>query len=116
MAEKSVPFRGVLNAVPFPNANEQVHPVIVCGGCDHNVVGLRYKCSTCPDFNLCSECQAKGLHSGHFKDRIASPGDTWPAAQLHRTQKNEQKRQVQKAGGKTKPCSVYLPNADVSVR
>ncbi|KAG7465360.1 hypothetical protein MATL_G00175550 [Megalops atlanticus] len=29
------------------------------------VAGTRFKCTVCPDYDLCSSCQAKGLHKEH---------------------------------------------------
>ncbi|KAI2540512.1 sequestosome 1, partial [Homo sapiens] len=44
-----------------------VHPNVICDGCNGPVVGTRYKCSVCPDYDLCSVCEGKGLHRGHTK-------------------------------------------------
>ncbi|CAG7829656.1 unnamed protein product [Allacma fusca] len=35
--------------------------------------GFRYKCLQCPDFDLCSNCERRGLHAGHIMMRIAFP-------------------------------------------
>ena len=35
------------------------HPHVSCDGClpnNANILGVRYKCSTCPNFDLCSNC------------------------------------------------------------
>ncbi|KAK1161116.1 sequestosome-1-like isoform X1 [Acipenser oxyrinchus oxyrinchus] len=47
---------------PYPN---MVHPMVTCDGCEGQVVGTRFKCTVCPDYDLCSPCQAKGLHREH---------------------------------------------------
>jgi hypothetical protein len=40
-----------------------VHHGIVCDGCQTTpIVGTRYKCTICPDFDLCESCEAKGAH------------------------------------------------------
>ncbi|CAL8329300.1 unnamed protein product [Gadus morhua 'NCC'] len=42
-----------------------VHPNVTCDGCEGPVAGTRFKCTVCPDYDLCSTCQAKGLHREH---------------------------------------------------
>jgi len=40
-----------------------VHYNIICDGCNMNPIqGVRYKCTVCPDYDLCSACEAKGQH------------------------------------------------------
>ena len=36
-----------------------VHPHVICDGCDKNLRGFRYKCGSCPDYDLCSTCFEK---------------------------------------------------------
>ena len=52
----------------------QLHPGVVCDGCEGPINGPRYKCLVCPDFDLCKTCEKKGLHSDHNKMKIAVPG------------------------------------------
>lgn len=41
-----------------------VHNGITCDGCELSPVqGIRYKCSVCPDYDLCSKCEASNIHS-----------------------------------------------------
>lgn len=49
------------------------HPRIICDGCEGRVRGLRYKCTVCPDFDLCSGCKSAGLHSEHEMITIEKP-------------------------------------------
>ncbi|XP_044515747.1 alpha-1,3-mannosyl-glycoprotein 4-beta-N-acetylglucosaminyltransferase B [Gracilinanus agilis] len=42
-----------------------VHPNVICDGCNGPVVGNRFKCTICPDYDLCNTCEAKGLHKEH---------------------------------------------------
>ena len=46
------------------NSN-MVHPGVICDGCDKAMVGFRYKCMVCPDFDLCGLCERKGKHPNH---------------------------------------------------
>merc|ERR1712233_235666 len=51
----------------------QVHPGVTCDGCEGPVLGPRYKCLICPDFDLCGNCEARGLHVQHKMIRLAAP-------------------------------------------
>ena len=57
-----------------PNGEGRVHPLVTCDGCEGNVVGSRFKCSVCPDYDLCSSCEGKGIHAQHNLLRIRNPG------------------------------------------
>lgn len=48
-----------------PPPHPMVHPGVTCDGCDGPVAGTRYKCTVCPDYDLCPTCQSKGLHKEH---------------------------------------------------
>ncbi|XP_045441728.1 sequestosome-1 isoform X2 [Pipistrellus kuhlii] len=50
-----------------------VHPNVICDGCNGPVVGTRYKCSVCPDYDLCAGCEGKGVHREHSKLAFPSP-------------------------------------------
>ena len=45
---------------------------VVCDGCDGKIFGIRYKCTRCPDFDLCSSCEGKGLHQEHRKIKMTA--------------------------------------------
>nr|WAU16850.1 SQSTM1 [Cristaria plicata] len=55
------------------NASARVHPGVICDGCDGPIVGIRYKCLTCPDYDLCSTCEQRGLHIEHNMMKISTP-------------------------------------------
>lgn len=54
-----------------------VHPGVTCDGCEGPVVGTRFKCSVCPNYDLCSGCQAKGVHTEHALLPIWHPMQQW---------------------------------------
>ncbi|XP_054648492.1 sequestosome-1-like [Dunckerocampus dactyliophorus] len=49
------------------------NPQPTCAGCNGPVVGVRFKCSICPNYNLCSDCQAQGTHAKHGLLPISEP-------------------------------------------
>lgn len=51
----------------------QVHPGVSCDGCKGSISGVRYKCATCPDYDLCSGCKEKDLHKEHSFVRLDKP-------------------------------------------
>eukprot|EP01119_Soliformovum_irregulare_P019292 TRINITY_DN6074_c0_g1_i1.p1 TRINITY_DN6074_c0_g1~~TRINITY_DN6074_c0_g1_i1.p1 ORF type:complete len:399 (-),score=89.87 TRINITY_DN6074_c0_g1_i1:62-1258(-) len=41
----------------------------LCDNCDNWIVGNRYKCTQCPDYDLCSGCKSKeGIHDHPFQE------------------------------------------------
>ena len=54
-----------------------VHPSVQCDGCGmHPLIGPRYKCAVCKDFDLCESCFNGAVHAseGHPCHRIERPG------------------------------------------
>ncbi|XP_071614547.1 sequestosome-1 isoform X3 [Heliangelus exortis] len=52
---------------------DMVHPNVICDGCEGPVVGARFKCTVCPDYDLCSTCEGKGIHKEHNMVMFQSP-------------------------------------------
>merc|ERR1712018_906926 len=71
----------------------QVHPGVTCDGCEGPVHGPRYKCLTCPDYDLCGSCEARGLHVQHKMIRLAAPckGGSGGAPRCHLARANMQR-------------------------
>jgi len=56
--------------------NLAVHKTVICDGCEMNPLkGDRFKCVTCPNYDLCSYCNATGMHSHHTMIKIKEPLD-----------------------------------------
>lgn len=48
-------------------AEQVVHSYVNCDGCGvKGLVGIRYKCAVCPDFDFCEKCEATIPHSHPF--------------------------------------------------
>jgi len=44
-----------------------VHKNIICDKCGmEGIVGIRYKCAVCPDFDLCESCESTSDHPHPF--------------------------------------------------
>jgi sequestosome 1 len=54
---------------------KMVHYGVTCDGCQGPVVGIRFKCMICSDYDLCSVCEQKGIHKDteHKFTKIAFP-------------------------------------------
>ncbi|KAL7677227.1 hypothetical protein ACOME3_003467 [Neoechinorhynchus agilis] len=42
-----------------------VHRNVICDSCNLVVVGCRFKCSICADYDLCLKCHSAGYHKDH---------------------------------------------------
>lgn len=51
-----------------------VHPGVKCDSCNKSILGTRYKCTVCEDFDFCEECEEKNYGShNHLFIKIRSP-------------------------------------------
>merc|ERR1712047_123357 len=66
---------------------QEVHFGVTCDGCQGPVIGFRYKCLKCHDFDLCGKCEAKGFHPECNFMRIATPETIWPKHFFNRLNK-----------------------------
>jgi len=76
--------------------SNMVHPGVICDGCDKAMVGFRYKCMICPDFDLCGLCERMGKHPNHNMVRISKPQVISPHRlfrKLHKMQQKAEKRE-----------------------
>merc|ERR1711963_1110793 len=76
---------------PGVGAN-MTHHGVTCDGCDKApIVGFRYKCVVCDDYDLCAACEKAGKHPGHNMMRISSPEVIWPQRLFKRIHKMQEK-------------------------
>ncbi|KAM3957299.1 uncharacterized protein ACR2FA_008724 [Aphomia sociella] len=65
--------------LPGSNYNEddsdetEVHQDIICNSCYSPILGFRYKCVTCIDYDLCPKCEMIETHPEHYMLRIPKP-------------------------------------------
>jgi len=88
---------------------DETHPGVVCDSCNSSIVGIRYKCSVCADFDLCQTCEAKGgLHDpSHAFLKITKPSQPSRGCPYRRPFANNSGRCGRWAGwnGTTKPST-----------
>lgn len=44
--------------------SKAIHPGVKCDSCNKAIIGIRYKCTVCEDFDFCEECEEKN-HNKH---------------------------------------------------
>jgi hypothetical protein len=55
-------------------SEDSVYQDVYCNQCKENIVGIRYKCVVCEDFNFCEKCEDKFKEEhGHPMLKIKSP-------------------------------------------
>jgi hypothetical protein len=53
--------------------NKHHHIGVICGRCNGEVRGHRYKCLLCTGYDLCENCERTGHHSEHAMMRMVTP-------------------------------------------
>ena len=58
-----------------PHNGAALHSHIKCDGCRGAIVGIRYKCANCADYDLCASCEAADVHqeTGHLFLKVRKP-------------------------------------------
>jgi next-to-BRCA1 protein 1 len=74
------PSTSGLSAIGHPSTadgqrNMYCHYGVVCDNCDQTIVGARFKCGNCEDFDLCEQCEnIEGIHDpDHVFIKIRRP-------------------------------------------
>ncbi|XP_018794805.1 PREDICTED: protein ref(2)P [Bactrocera latifrons] len=84
-----------------------IHERVECDSCGLSpIVGFRYKCIQCPNFDLCQRCEAKHKHSEHMmvrmpKENSPSVIDAWITSPCGRAsgRRAKRERKSSNAGG-----------------
>jgi len=58
--------------MPNKLCRDKVEAQVCCDSCDKRIVGIRYKCAICADYDLCETCTGT-VHQHHAFARIFSP-------------------------------------------
>jgi len=69
------PFSNVKSETGKESKENERHHGVVCDVCEAPISGVRYKCTTCVNYDLCSQCEAKpGAHDpSHMLLKIQKP-------------------------------------------
>jgi len=114
----TVNIKSVKKAEDTSDEASQIHLGVTCDACEKTpIVGHRYKCVVCDDFDLCGSCEAAGRHPGHNMMRISNPEMAFPQRlfkRIHKMQERAEKRQSRqdKEGGEgtsAPPSSCTYP-------
>jgi len=71
---KAAPALPAPQAAEVPKPEGPLHKGVCCDGCGmHPIVGVRYKCMNCPDYDLCEGCEARGVHDHHVFLKLKQP-------------------------------------------
>lgn len=69
--------------------NKEFHVGVECDNCKGSVVGFRYKCVVCPNYDLCEKCSSTGVHSEHNMIKITKPGSFYhPYGSRHQNRRS----------------------------
>ncbi|XP_017293528.1 sequestosome-1 isoform X1 [Kryptolebias marmoratus] len=116
------PHHGPPHMAPPP----VTHPNVTCDGCEGQIVGTRFKCSVCPNYDLCSSCQAQGKHTEHALLPIWHPLQWFPRGKWmkkmrhcmwgqqmaqNQDQTQEQNQNQEQAGPSTAAADSSAPSA-----
>lgn len=56
-----------------PEKQQSSHCDIICNSCNKSILGFRYICITCADYDLCSKCEMLEAHGHHYMLRVPKP-------------------------------------------
>lgn len=83
---KAVLHRGLEDRIKLPtdNLDEAVRHPATCDLCSQSIIGTRWKCLNCPDWDCCDVCSTtiQDTHPGHSFVKLAKPSDYITNAQM----------------------------------
>ena len=85
----------------------ELHPNVTCDGCEKSVVGNRYKCLVCDDYDLCGECESAGCHPEHSMVRVVRPGDAAWTSQVLRNMRRRHWRAAAAGEAASDPTAEF---------
>ncbi|XP_045518787.1 uncharacterized protein LOC123710709 isoform X3 [Pieris brassicae] len=66
----AVPSVRLPGSLPEQDILPTVHEGIMCNVCSEQIIGFRYKCVMCNNYDLCQKCEMLELHEDHYMLRI----------------------------------------------
>ena len=64
---------------------KSLHSGYSCDGCEGKIKGVRFKCLSCPDYDLCQRCKGNSTHEHHKMLIFETPEtkDLWLRGKLY---------------------------------
>jgi len=74
---KAMLHRGLEDRVKVPTEQADIRHPATCDLCSQSIIGVRWKCLNCPDWDCCQSCSASlgGTHPGHSFVKINNASD-----------------------------------------
>jgi thioredoxin len=101
---QDVPMKETAAPTTAPPVDASKPPTVhnaLCNVCQNQIVGIRYKCKTCPDYDMCEQCKAKSTHdpshefAAHTED-IVNPTLTPEERALQQKRLQERLEEIRK--------------------
>ncbi|OWR47133.1 sequestosome-1 [Danaus plexippus plexippus] len=75
LSEDALPIKSIPGSHSADESDGETvkHEGIVCDSCNDQIIGFRYKCVSCDNYDLCPKCEALETHPHHYMLRIPRP-------------------------------------------
>ena len=99
MDNKLVEIKNELNILKYKESTKHiVHQGIYCNQCKkNNITGIRFKCCTCPNYDICEDCERYLIHfhdNSHFFLRIHDSSLYNSLLQQQQQQQQQQQKNI----------------------